>query len=215
MSDTKLRFDKKWFVGAIFFFVFANVFAALEGQIEGAHGWGGGLPTVRFSPDNGFTPVWHVLMGGELGMDLYHILLNLLFLPMLFHMPFFVGLPWNAREEGRALARMVLLGAVWGPAWFLWNPHFGLHRMTPEIATWYPDWILGMPAQVVMAPIVAAALITLAHWKSVVAAVRERDAGHFRPVINEYALVAGAIVIYVPLFGVMTAVAAAVVPYRP
>ena len=134
----------RWFGDGAFVFGVALLFALIEIEIEGAHGWAKNLPTVR----------------GVCGtsMTLYHLYM------LAFLLVVVGGFVWfrapcdsdsSAQEEPRW--RRALRGGVRAAAffvavllaedflWFVLNPAFGLAKYTAEHVPWHTFWG-GMPA---------------------------------------------------------------------
>jgi hypothetical protein len=135
------------FVGAV-----AWLFALLEIQIEGRHGWAENLPTWRI--DNKWTrAIYKKPLTG------YHLYAQGFILVMA-HLPFGLNLvPWRLQYELRILAFVVLFWILEDFLWFICNRDFGFKGFTPKRISWHRDvwwWIapreywLGVPLGTVL-----------------------------------------------------------------
>src|SRR3712207_3106001 len=110
---------------ALFLFVYAALFAAVELEIEGPHGWAARLPTwYRVTPR--YARWFARLMGGK-PLTGYHALMLPLALTSL-HAGFAFGQPWSPAAEAQVVAAFLWWSVVWDFLWFLWNPAFGWRR---------------------------------------------------------------------------------------
>jgi hypothetical protein len=94
------------FIQAIYLFIIALVVAFLEVQIEGKHGWAAKLPTWRPDQRRWYSRLWQVFAQGK-DLTGYHLGINFLVL-LIFHYPFFAGLPWAYTAEAWTFARFFL-----------------------------------------------------------------------------------------------------------
>jgi len=127
----------------LFFLALAGtsaLFALVEIQVEGPHGWAGKLPTWRFENR------WTKLFWGGRPFTGYHLYIQLLFL-LVVHLPWLLSLaPWTVRGEARVLAFLVLFWILEDFLWFVLNPAFGLRRFRAEHIWWHrPQWWGFMP----------------------------------------------------------------------
>jgi hypothetical protein len=124
-----------------FVFFAALVFAKLEIEIEGQHGWAAMLPTWRIEK--------HFLLDLFLGgrpLTGYHVW-AFLFVLLSFHLPFFfVPGSWSVRRELHAIGSYTLFWIFEDVLWFLLNPHYGWRKFTRENVWWHKRWVLGLPA---------------------------------------------------------------------
>jgi hypothetical protein len=130
----------------------AWLFALLEIQIEGRHGWAEKLPTWRI--DNRWIRAW--LRKPLTGYHLY----AQGFVVMVAHAPFGLNLaPWNATSEMRILAFVVLFWVLEDFLWFVCNDAYGFRRFTPRHISWHRDswwWVaprdywIGVPVGLVL-----------------------------------------------------------------
>jgi hypothetical protein len=116
----------------------AVVFAKLEIQIEGAHGWAEKLPTWRIKNPLRKIFNWPEITG-------YHLYLNL-FLVLLFHLTFFMGVKFNLSTELQVLETLGLLLMLEDFLWFVLNPSWGIKRFFTEEVPWHKHKVLGLPA---------------------------------------------------------------------
>lgn len=118
----------------------SGVFARLEIEIEGDHGWATSLPTWRI--ENRWT---RSILGGR-AITGYHFYFHLLVL-ILAHLPFALGLirfSWTA--EFRILAFIVFFWLLEDFLWFVLHPRWGLRGFRRDRIPWHaPNWCLFMP----------------------------------------------------------------------
>lgn len=121
----------------IYIAAISALFAYLEIQIEGNHGWAEKLPTWKIkNPVRGIIG-WPYVTG-------YHVSMWALFIS-LFHWPFFVGNVWNWKNEFfilQGLAWFLYLEDFW---WFVLNPAWGLRRFFTTEIPWHPHKFLFFP----------------------------------------------------------------------
>lgn len=131
-------------LGAIVFYVLSIVVAAylwanLEIQIEGEHGWAANLPTWKVEK--------HFLLDlfyGGRPLTGYHFcaFLSVFFF---FHLPFLFTQSWSPRRELHAIAAYNLFWIVEDWLWFVLNPHFGWSKFSAGNIWWHKRWFLGLP----------------------------------------------------------------------
>jgi hypothetical protein len=125
----------------LFFLVMtALLFALIEIQIEGPHGWATALPTWRFESR------WSRALLGNRNITGYHVFSHLFILAVL-HVPYALGAtPFTLALECRILAFAFLFWVVEDFLWFLCNPAYGARGFRPERAWWHaPNWWWIMP----------------------------------------------------------------------
>lgn len=137
----------------------ATLFAQLEIQIEGAHGWAAGLPTWRV--DN--MPLLKVFFGGR-EVTGYHIF-AFSFMFCVFQLPIALTGHFSWRLEARILGSLMLFWIVEDFLWFAMNPSFGLAKLTPEHVPWHPYWLLGVPMDYIVFTLLSTALLTVAYYR--------------------------------------------------
>jgi hypothetical protein len=124
----------------LFILIAAALFAKLEIQIEGPHGWAEKLPTWRVER--------HILLDwffGSRPLTGYHVW-AFLFVFFFFHMPFFWGsFSWSLRGELQAIAAYTAFWIAEDALWFILNPHYGWKKFTRENVWWHKRWALGVP----------------------------------------------------------------------
>jgi hypothetical protein len=115
----------------------ALVFALLEIQIEGRHGWAQNLPTWRV--DNKWTRAFN-----RKPLTGYHLYAQG-FVIIMAHGPFGLNLAaWNPRDELRILAFVVLFWILEDFLWFICNRDYGLRNFKSQAISWHRDswwWI--------------------------------------------------------------------------
>ena len=132
-----------WRAFTLFFLwllLLAAVMALLEVQIEGAAGWASNLPTWRIRE----KPAFQWLLGGR-EITGYHTLL-FSFVALVFHGPAVMSGRFGVRLECRILGGLMLFWLMEDFLWFVFNPAYGIARLTPQYAFWHPHWILHLPA---------------------------------------------------------------------
>jgi len=124
----------------LFILVAAFVFAKLEIEIEGPHGWAEKLPTWRVES--------HRLLDWFFGgrpLTGYHVW-AFAFALFFFHLPFFWSPgSWSLRGELQALAAYTAFWIVEDFLWFVFNPHYGWGKFTRANVWWHKRWLLGVP----------------------------------------------------------------------
>lgn len=116
----------------------SHVFARLEIEIEGEHGWATKLPTWR-NRKTWFTTLTDKTLTG------YHVWTWTLVL-LMFHLPF-VALRWTFQRELLVLGFISLFWVLEDFQWFLFNPHFGFNKFTKEDVSWHKKWLYGLPLE--------------------------------------------------------------------
>jgi hypothetical protein len=127
----------------LFLFGYALLFALVEIEIEGPHGWAERLPTwFRIT-----TPVarfYGLFMRGK-PLTGYHAVMFVLPL-WSFHLGFFGGVPWSWPAEAATLSAYMAWVVTWDLLWFLWNPRFGWGRFRQGQVWWHGrTWIGRFP----------------------------------------------------------------------
>lgn len=139
-----------------FTLVAALLFAKLEIEIEGRHGWAEKLPTWRVEK--------HILLDlffGGRPLTGYHVW-AFLFVLFTFHMPFFwTAGSWSVGGELHAFGSYTLFWIVEDALWFLLNPHYGWKRFTRSHVWWHKRWLLGLPVDYWILGSLALALLYL------------------------------------------------------
>jgi hypothetical protein len=125
----------------LFVGVAAVIFAKLEIEIEGPHGWAEKLPTWRI--EHHFLLDW--LFGGR-PLTGYHVW-TFVFVLLLFHLPFFFNGTWTFPEELNIIGGYLLFWLLEDMMWFILNPHFGWKQFTKDNVWWHKRWFLGLPVE--------------------------------------------------------------------
>jgi len=139
----------------LFVLIAAILFAKLEIEIEGPHGWAEKLPTWRI--EHHFLLDW--LFGGR-PLTGYHVW-TFVFVLFLFHLPFFWSGTWAGHAELNVLGGYVLFWLLEDMLWFILNPHYGWTKFTKENVWWHKRWALGVPVDYWVAGALALALLIL------------------------------------------------------
>jgi len=121
-------------------FAAAFLWAKMEEEIEGEHGWAESLPTWRI--DN--HPLLNLLMNGR-PMTGYH-LWAFSFIFFAFHLALIGAGSWSWRAECAALGSISLFWVLEDFIWFMVNPYFGWRRYRRQDVSWHRSWWLGLPA---------------------------------------------------------------------
>ena len=137
----------------LFVLIATFVFAKLEIEIEGPHGWAEKLPTWRI--EHHFLLDW--LFGGR-PLTGYHVW-TFVFVLFLFHLPFFWSGTWAMRAELHLLGGYLLFWLLEDMLWFIFNPHFGWKKFTKENVWWHKRWALGVPVDYWVAGALALGLL--------------------------------------------------------
>ena len=114
-----------WLKDSLFTILYAVLWAYMEVEIEGEHGWGAKLPTTSFYGTH-FT-WYHAFMNSVVVLTLtYSTWSNTIFEPL------FYITEWFLIEDF---------------TWFIINPSFGWEKYKPEFVWWHADqpWIKGVP----------------------------------------------------------------------
>ena len=146
----------------------ATLFAQVEIQIEGAHGWAAGLPTWRVTD----APWLRLFFGGRV-ITGYHVFV-FTFMFAVFHLPFMVSVHWSPKAEARVIGSLILFWVLEDALWFILNPAYGLTRLTPHDAPWHPHWLLGVPVDYLVFTLLSAALLWAAYRRPRAAGPEER-----------------------------------------
>ncbi len=136
----------------------AFVFAKVEVQIEGRHGWAEKLPTWRVESH----PLLDVFWGGR-PITGYHAWL-FTFMALVFHLPLFYAERFTLQLEARILGGLALFWIVEDFLWFVINPAFGIRKFGRAHVPWHKVWVGPVPLDYVTFLAVAAALFGYAMW---------------------------------------------------
>ncbi len=138
------------------FVVFVSaLWALLEIQIEGPHGWARNLPTWRLN-----KKPWMDFFYGGAEVTGYHVYAFGGIL-LLFHLPFVWNASWSWRGEAHCLGAFSLFWVMEDYLWFVLNPHFGHRALTPERAPWHRCWIGKLPVNYYISGITGLALFLI------------------------------------------------------
>ena len=137
----------------------AVLFAKLEIQIEGPHGWAADLPTWRLPEGS----AWRRLFGGR-PITGYHVY-AFAFMAAAFHLPLVVSGGFSLPLEARILASLALFWTLEDFLWFALNPAFGLRRFRREFIPWHPHWLWGVPVDYLVMAAGAAVLLAYSYGR--------------------------------------------------
>jgi hypothetical protein len=130
-------------VRVLFLFGYAALFAAVEIEIEGSHGWAERLPTW-FRVTTPPARFYGLFMRGK-PLTGYHAVMFLLPL-WSFHIGFVAGVPWSWAAEATTLSAYLVWVVTWDLLWFLFNPRFGWARFRKGEVWWHDrTWIGRFP----------------------------------------------------------------------
>jgi len=142
---------------ALFLFGYAVLFALVEIEIEGPHGWAERLPTW-FRITTPTARVYGLFMRGK-PLTGYHAVMFVLPL-WSFHLGFFSGVPWSWAGEAGTLAAYMIWVVAWDFIWFLYNPRFGWGRFRKGEVWWHGrTWIGRFPIDYWSSLVVSFALV--------------------------------------------------------
>lgn len=133
--------------------ILALCFAQFEIQVEGPAGWAANLPTWRVDRH----PLLDIFWGGR-PLTGYHVWI-FSFMALIFHLPLLIHGQPTLRLEARILGSLMVFWMMEDFFWFLLNPAYGFHKLTPESVAWHKHWILGWPVDYVAFGIVGAGLL--------------------------------------------------------
>jgi len=135
--------------GTFLLFAYALLFALVEIEIEGKHGWAVNLPTW-FRRKPWYARVYGFLLSGK-PLTGYHPLIFLISF-LSFHIGLAFGQPWSWGLEARLLASYFVWVATWDFLWFLLNPAFGWARFHKGAIWWHNGpWLGRLPIDYVNA----------------------------------------------------------------
>lgn len=118
--------------GIIFIAILALIFAYMEIQIEGKHGWAENLPCWKIK-----SGLLVKLLGGR-PLTGYHLSIVLLVISFL-HFPF-VFVEWSMQRQLFLLGLLFEFWVVEDFLWFLLNPYYGLKRFKKGQIWWHKTW---------------------------------------------------------------------------
>ena len=136
----------------------AFLFAQLEIQIEGPHGWASHLPTWRLPA----TSPLRLLFGGR-HITGYHVF-AFSFMALAFHWPLALFGHCSLPIEARILASLALFWILEDFLWFVLNPAYGLSRFKQHHIPWHPHWFCGVPVDYLVMSAIAITLFAYSVW---------------------------------------------------
>ncbi len=141
-----------------YLFLCAVVFAVVEIQIEGPHGWAQKLPAWRPHPQHWLSRLTKRVFHGK-EFTGYHASV-FLFLLLVFHFPFVWSGTWSVFSELELLAVFAVFVVVWDFLWFVLNPYYSLRNFNPQNVWWHKRWIGRVPVEYVYGVLFACILYT-------------------------------------------------------
>ncbi len=130
-------------VRILFLYGYALLFALVEIEIEGPHGWAERLPTW-FRVTTPAARIYALFMRGK-PLTGYHAVMFVLPL-WSFHLGFVAGVPWSWPAEAATLSAYLVWVVTWDLLWFLLNPRFGWRRFRKGEIWWHGrTWIGRFP----------------------------------------------------------------------
>ncbi len=122
------------FFTSLFWFLVAIIFAAVEIEVEGKHGWA--EKTSTWFRTKGFAAkLYGFVMGGR-PLTGYHGFM--FFLPLLvFHSHFVMGVPWSLVKELLVFAIYSAWMPTWDFLWFVLNPYYGVKKFKKQNVWWH------------------------------------------------------------------------------
>lgn len=137
----------------VWILLMAFVFAKVEVNIEGEHGWAANLPTWRIED--------HVLLDifwGGRAITGYHVWM-FLFMALAFHLPLILTQQFSLPIEARIMGSLGLFWIVEDFLWFVINPAFGIRRFQRALIPWHKFWFGPVPLDYVTMSSVSCILI--------------------------------------------------------
>jgi len=123
----------------LYLLVGAFLWARMEIEIEGPHGWASNLPTWKIEK--------HVLLDifyGGRPLTGYHAwAFTVVF--FIFHMPIIWLGSWTFRKELNVIGGYYLFWIIEDFLWFVLNPNFGWAKFKEKKIWWHRHWLLGVP----------------------------------------------------------------------
>jgi hypothetical protein len=130
-------------IRVLFLFAYALMFAAVEIEIEGPHGWAERLPTW-FRVTTPPARFYGLFMRGK-PLTGYHAVMFVL-PAWSFHIGFVGGVPWTWAAEATTLSAYMAWVVTWDFLWFLLNPRYGWARFRKGEVWWHGrTWIGRFP----------------------------------------------------------------------
>ncbi len=123
-------------LSALFWFILALLLAWIEIEIEGKFGWAEKLPTWYRKADYNT---------GKRPWTGYHMFMTI-FLFLIIHLAFFLGLRWTITDELMLLAMYFLFISLWDFLWFVFNPYYGIKKYKKGKIWWFSKskWVFNM-----------------------------------------------------------------------
>jgi len=137
-----------WYASYIAFAAF--VFAMIEIEIEGKHGWCENLPTPHIG-------------SSKHSLTVYHVLAFCFILTMTFSV--FAARPalWSAQEGAFVFSILLMFFALEDVYWFILNPHYGITKIN---TAWWHVTCNNVPVIYIALPTLAAVIAGFAGYLS-------------------------------------------------
>jgi len=157
----------------LFLFGYALLFAAVEIEIEGPHGWAERLPTW-FRITTPTARLYGLFMRGK-PLTGYHAVMFVLPL-WSFHIGFVSGVPWSWPAEAATLSAYMAWVITWDLLWFILNPRYGWRRFRKGEVWWHDrTWIGRFPIDYWASTVISLGLAASARLAAGDFAVLERQ----------------------------------------
>ncbi|MBK8915139.1 MAG: hypothetical protein IPM64_11170 [Phycisphaerales bacterium] len=153
--------------------VAAACFAIMEIQIEGPAGWAQNLPTWRVR--NPRVKEWMNRLFPGRPITGYHASI-LVFIAIVAHLPFALGMPWTPGGQARAVAFIIFFWVAEDFLWFVLNPHFGLRKFRPQHIEWHRKawwWIAPRDYWIGLALAVTIYVLSRGDQREIIVAMRQ------------------------------------------
>ena len=122
------------FFTSLFWFFIAAVFAVVEIEVEGKHGWA--EKTSTWFRTKGLAATFYGFFMGGKPLTGYHLFM--FFLPLLaFHAHFVMGVQWSFARELLVFAMYFAWLPTWDFLWFVLNPYYGVKKFKRENVWWH------------------------------------------------------------------------------
>lgn len=140
----------------IFLTIISILYANVEIEIEGEHGWAQDLPTWTYGPE------WMTKILNGKSITGYHTFFLVLFLPAMFHFPLFFT-QWTVSKELVIIGAFFFFVVVEDLMWFVFNPKYGLKRFNSKNKNiwWHRNWFGPLPDLYIEGMLIALILFSI------------------------------------------------------